>query len=141
MATRQQFELTTAERRKRHFSADFKMQKVREIELKQTTVAQVGKAYQVRKSSVYLWIEKYSKTYKKGVRLIVEMESDTKKLLELKAKIAELERIIGQKQLTIDFQAKMIDIAEEEFGIDIKKKSETRQSSISGNTENKSPVV
>ena len=88
-----------------------------------------------------MWIEKYSKTYKKGVRLIVEMESDTKKLLELKAKIAELERIIGQKQLTIDFQAKMIDIAEEEFGIDIKKKSENKQSSISGNTENNSPVV
>ena len=73
MATRQQFELTTAERRKRHFSADFKMQKVREIELKQTTVAQVGKAYQVRKSSVYLWIEKYSKTYTPGFKLQMDV--------------------------------------------------------------------
>ena len=32
MATRQQFELSTAERRKRTFSEDFKRQKVREIE-------------------------------------------------------------------------------------------------------------
>ena len=79
-------------------------------------------------------MEKYSKQYKKGLRLVVEMESETKKLLELQAKIAELERIVGQKQVLIDFQAKMIEIAEQEFGIDIKKKSEKEPSSTSGST-------
>jgi transposase len=141
MATREQFELNTAERRKRVFSKDFKIKKVQEIERKQTTVLQVSKAYQVRQNNVYRWIEKYSKTYKKGVRLVVEMESETRLLLDLKAKIAELERIIGQKQLTIDFQAKMIDLAEEAYGIDIKKKSANKPSSTSGNTENNSAAV
>ncbi len=121
MATREQFELNAAERRKRVFSTDFKRQKVKEIELKKTTVSEVSRVYQVRQNNVYKWIEKYSSNYKKSVRLIVEMESDTKKLQELKAKVAELERIIGQKQLIIDFQAKMIDLAEESYGIDIKK--------------------
>jgi transposase-like protein len=141
MATRQQFELNTNERRKRVFSEDFKIKKVQEIERKQTTVLQVSKAYQVRQNNVYRWIEKYSKTYKKGVRLVVEMESETRQLLNLRAKVAELERIIGQKQLTIDFQAKMIDLAEEAYGIDIKKKSENKPSSTSGNTENNSTAV
>jgi|GEM_PF-4109820 len=33
----------------------------------------------------------------KGERTIVESESDTRMILDLKAKVAELERIIGQK--------------------------------------------
>ena len=97
MATRQSFQLTTAERRKRIFSEDFKRKKVREIELKITTIAEISRQYQIRYNNVSKWIKRYSSSYKKGVRLIVEMESDTKKLIALQAKIAELERIIGQK--------------------------------------------
>ena len=135
MATRQSFQLSTSERRKRIFSEDFKQKKVREIELKITTIAEVSKQYQIRQNNVSKWIKRYSTSYKKGVRLIVEMESDTKKLIALQAKIAELERIIGQKQLVIDFQSKMMDLAEQEYGIDIKKKLENELSSTSGNTE------
>jgi transposase len=141
MATREQFVLSTAERRKRRFSDEFKKQKVKELELKQTTVLEVSRAYQVSTKNVYGWLDKFGKSYKKDVRLIVEMESDTKMLLELKAKIAELERVIGQKQLTIDFQAKMIDLAEEVYGVDIKKKFESRPPSTSGSTENNSSAV
>lgn len=141
MATREEFQLSTAERRKRIFSKEFKRQKVREIERKITTIAEVSKAYQVRDNNVRKWMILYSSTYKKGVRLVVEMESETKKLIALQAKIAELERIVGQKQLTIDFQAKMIELAEQSFGIDIKKKFEMKLSSTSGNIENSSAVV
>ena len=135
MSTREQFKLSTAERRKRTFSEDFKRQRVREFELKQTTITEVGKAYQVRQCNVWKWMVKYGSSYKKGVRLIVEMESESKKLIELQAKIAELERIIGQKQLTIDFQAKIIDLAEQAYKLDIKKKFETTPSSTSGKTD------
>lgn len=141
MATREQFALSASERRKRRFSDEFKKQKVKEIELKQTTVLEVSRAYQVSTKNVYCWLAKFGKSYKKDVRLIVEMESDTKMLLELKAKIAELERVIDQKQLTIDFQAKMIDLAEEVYGVDIKKKLESRPPSTSGSTENNSNAV
>lgn len=71
----------------------------------------------------------------KGAKTIVEAWSDTKKLLELKAKIAELERIVGQKQLLIDFKDKMIELAEEAYRVDIKKKFDEGQSSGSGKTE------
>jgi transposase-like protein len=137
MATRQQFELSTDERRKRTFSEEFKKQKVKEIERKQTTVLEVSKAYQVRANNVYKWIDKYSLKDKNGVRLVVEMESETKRVLALLQKVAELERIVGQKQIVIDFQEKMIELAEQEYNVDIKKKFDSEQSSSTGITEKK----
>ena len=57
----------------------------------------------------------------KGERLVVETDSDSKKLIELQKRVAELERMVGQKQIQIDFLSKMIDIAEETYNVDIKK--------------------
>lgn len=135
MATRQVFELTENERRKRVFSEAFKKQKVQEIERKQTTISEVSKAYQVRYNNVCKWVDKYGISRSKGVRLVVEMESETKKLIALQARIAELERVVGQKQLLIDFQNKMIELAEQEYRIDIKKNVDSKPSSTSGNIE------
>jgi hypothetical protein len=56
----------------------------------------------------------------------VETKSDTTKILALQKKIADLERLLGQKQVQLDFQNKMIEIAEETYQVDIKKKSETK---------------
>jgi hypothetical protein len=59
---------------------------------------------------------------KKKERLIVEAESDTRKLEAMQRKIAELERLLGQKQVQLEFMEKIIDIAEETYQVDIKKK-------------------
>jgi transposase len=134
MATRFNFTQSIEERKMRQFSKEFKKAKVREIEQKKTRIADVCRAYNVSYTAVYYWLKKYGSQNQSNVRTIVESESDTKKLLEMKAKVAELERIIGQKQLQIDFQQKMIELAEEEYGIDIKKKLEKKPSSSSGNT-------
>ena len=69
---------------------------------------------------------------KKKERLIVETESDTLKIIELQKRVAELERIVGQKQIEIDFKDKMIDLAEEIYQVDIKKKFSTQPSNGSG---------
>lgn len=141
MAKRQQFKLSTDERRRRTFSEEFKRKKVREIEQKITTIAQVSREYDVRASNVSKWLSTYSNNHMKGVRTIVESESDTRKIIDQQQKIAELERIIGQKQLLIDFQAKMIELTEQEYGIDIKKKFEKKPSSGTGSTGNNSDVA
>ena len=124
MATRNQFKQSVAERRRRVFSEEFKQKKVREIEQKITTIAEVSRQYEVRDTNVSKWLLKYGSKHMKGVRTIVESESDTVKIMELKAQIAELERIVGQKQVQLDFKDKMIDLAEETYGVDIKKKFE-----------------
>lgn len=58
---------------------------------------------------------------KKQVRQVVGAKSDTEKSNLLQNRINELERIIGQKQLLIDFQDKVIEIAESTYEVDIKK--------------------
>lgn len=135
MATRYKFKQSIQERRRRNFSEEFKRKKVSEIEQRITTIAEVIREYEVSEGSVHRWINKYSAKNKNQVRVIVESESDTRKIIEYKAKIAELERIIGQKQVLIDFKDKIIELAEEEYGIDIKKKLEKKPLSGSGNTE------
>jgi len=135
MAQRMNFQQSETERRQRVFSEEFKRQKVREIERKESKISDICKQYEVSRASVRSWLLKYSSKYMKGVKTIVELESDTRKLLDLQAKIAELEQIIGQKQLMIEFQNKVIDLAEETYGVDIKKKLLNKPSSISGITE------
>lgn len=139
MATREKFKMTTADRRRRHFSDSFKIQKVRELETGKTKVSELCKQYEVSSTNVYRWLNKFGTMKNKKERLIVETDSDTKQLLELKKKVAELERIIGQKQILIDFKDKMIEIAEETYGVDIKKKFSTQPSKKSGKTENNTP--
>ena len=141
MATRFKFTQSVMERRRRSFSEEFKRQKVREIEQGVTRICEVSKEYEVSEKSVACWIKAYSNRYMKGVKTIVEAQSDTRKLLEMKAKIAELERALGQKQLLLEFQDKMIELAEETYGVDIKKKFGSKSSYGSGKTENNSPAV
>lgn len=127
-------------RQNRYFSEEFKRQKVKEIEQKQSSVAEISREYEVSRAAIYRWIYKYSSMRKKSVKQVVEAESDTRKILELKEKVKELERIVGQKQILLDFQSKMIELAEGEYGVDIKKKYGTKPSSGSGTDETSTPT-
>jgi len=113
----------------RYFSEDFKKKKVRELERKITSIPDICRTYSVSRTSVYRWIYKYSVMAKKQVKQVVEAKSDTQRIKALEARIKELERIVGQKQLLLEFQDKMIEIAEADYGVDIKKKVGSKLSS------------
>jgi transposase-like protein len=113
----------------RSFSEEFKKRKIRELERNITSIPDICKTYSVSRSSVYKWIYKYSAMAKKQVKQVVEAKSDTQKIKALEERIRELERIIGQKQLLIEFKDKMIEIAEATYNVDIKKKVGSRLSS------------
>lgn len=119
----------------RHFSDDFKKKKVRELERNITSIADICKTYSVSRTSVYKWIYKYSVIAKKQVKQVVEAKSDTQKIKALEERIKELERIIGQKQLLLEFKDKMIEIAEATYNVDIKKKVSSRLWSGTTSTE------
>lgn len=118
----------------RYFSESFKKGKVREIERNLVTVRQVSREYEVSVTAVYKWLNKYSSFNKRQVRQIIEPMSDARKIEELRAKIKELERVVGQKQIQLEFKDKMIELAEEIYRIDIKKKFGTPPSNGSGST-------
>lgn len=126
--------LTVKERQNRHFSVEFKRKKVNEIERCITSVSEISREYQVSRPAIYAWIRQYSRMRKKQERLVLESLSDTRKITALKEKVKELERYVGQKQIQIDFFDKMIELAEEKYGIDIKKKRITPSSGGSGRT-------
>jgi transposase-like protein len=118
----------------RYFSDDFKRKKIRELERNITSIPDICKTYSVSRSSVYKWIYKYSIMAKKQVKQVVEAKSDTQTIKALKERIKELERVIGQKQLLIEFKDKMIEIAETTYNVDIKKKVSSKLSSGTNTT-------
>jgi hypothetical protein len=71
----------------------------------------------------------------KGARIVEMKQSSASKLKALQQRIEELERLVGQKQIKIEFLEEMITVAREEFNIDIKKKSSTPPSSGSAKTK------
>lgn len=111
-------------RQQRYFSEEFRRAKVSEIIKQQTTVKEISDLYGVSRSAVYKWLYRYSPHHSKGTNHVVEMESESLKTRALQEKVAELERIVGRKQLQIDYLEKMISLASEELGYDIKKNSE-----------------
>ncbi|ASV10460.1 transposase [Leptospira santarosai] len=122
-------------RQLRRFSEPLKRQIVNDIEMKVTTIAEVSREYTVTRNAIYKWIYSYSKNRKKGVRTVIEENSVSTKLEMLKSKIKELESVIGQKQMKIDFQEKMIDLAEKEYCVDIKKNFGSKRFSGIGKNE------
>ena len=94
----------------RYFSEDFKKKRVQELEKNLTSIPDICKTYQVSRSAIYKWVYKYSIMTQKNVRQVVEAKSDTQKIRLLEQKIKELERIVGQKQILLEFNEKMIEI-------------------------------
>lgn len=109
----------------RYFSEEFKRQKVKEIDENLLTISEISKEYEVSRTAVYRWVYKYSKRFEQGVSQVVQLESEQEKTKKLKIRLAELERIVGQKQMKIDYLEKMIEIGGKELGIDLKKKFNT----------------
>jgi len=105
----------------RNFSIEFKKAIVKEFESGKFSVGELSKLHDLHSQNVYQWIYKYSHI-KKPEKVIVEMKkSSTKKLKDYEKKIKELEQIIGQKQITIDYLEKIISHASDHYGEDIKK--------------------
>lgn len=117
--------------KKRAYSEEYKRELVRLFELGKFSVPQLGKLYGIQFSVIYRWIYNYSQFNEPGYRVIEMKQSSTSKLKAMEQRIKELEKIVGQKQIKIDFLEEMITVAKEELKIDIKKKYSTPRSSVS----------
>jgi transposase len=109
----------------RVFTVEFKKTCVKEYETGQFTVQELSKLYQIQAVLIYRWIYKYSTYNKRRIKVVEMADSSKQKIKDLQKRIADLERIVGQKQLNIDFLDKMMEIAKEQYGIDIKKNFDT----------------
>ena len=122
-------------RKNRKYSDEFKKEIVSLFEKGKFSVLQLEKLYGVSNPTIYKWIYKFSTFNEKGFRVVEMKESSITKLSELEKKVKELEQIVGQKQIKIDYLEKMIDIAKDELNVDIKKNFNTSQSTGSAQTK------
>jgi hypothetical protein len=100
-------------------------------------VLQLEKLYNVDNVNIYNWIYKYSNYNEKGIRVVEMKDSHLQKIKELEEKVKLLEQTVGQKQIKIDYLEKMIDLASEDYKIDIKKNSNSPRSDGSEKTKRK----
>jgi transposase len=135
MATIKRFSEAFKRKHNRIFSEDLKRQIVKELDLKKATVAEISRRYGVSDTSIYNWVYKYSTYANRGEKVVIEKKSEARKVEALEKRIAELERAYGQKQMELEIRDKMIEIAEKEYKVDIKKKFSGKPSCGFGVTE------
>jgi len=126
--------------RRRTFSDEFKKSKVADLLEKKITIAELSRLYNVSRSAIYKWKSKFGVDSASKTKIVVEMQSEAQKTKALLQRVAELERIVGQKQLEIDFNDKLIELASIELKVNIKKKYGTKPLNGFGNTTSHIPT-
>jgi transposase-like protein len=121
--------------KQRRFSEEIKRQAVAHFRSGKYTVLELSDLYHCHHQTIYNWIYKYSPADSPKINVVEMSESTDRKVKDLHDKIAQLERALGQKQIKVDFLEKMIDLAEEEYDLDVKKSSSSKQLSGSGPTD------
>jgi transposase len=117
---------------RRIFSDPLKRKIVKDIEHNKVTISAICREYLVSSRTIYNWLNKYSRHLQSGKSLVIQMESEQYHSKELEKRVAELEAVVGRKQMEIDFLNKLIDIAGDEFKVDLKKNFSTPPSGGSG---------
>jgi|AntRauTorcE11897_2_1112592.scaffolds.fasta_scaffold17185_1 transposase-like protein len=120
--------------KRREFSEQIRRKAVKEFRSGKYTAQELADLYHCTPQTIYRWIYKYSPGDSPHVNVVEMSESADQKVNDLKQKIADLERALGQKQIKVDFYEKMLELAEEEYDLDLKKSTSSRSSSGSGST-------
>lgn len=113
------------------YSQAFKLQVVEEVLRGELTKEQARRKYGMRsKSGVLNWMRKFGVS---GSRQIPESfksmkEEESTNQPDLEKRVKELERALEDAKLKAEGYSRMIDIAERELKITIRKKSSTKQS-------------
>lgn len=123
-------------RQRRVFSEDLRRKIVSDIGAKLFTVLEGARLYDVSQQTIYRWIYRYRPGLAPGTTQVVQMDSEAAKNKALLQRIADLERALGQKQMELDFLDKLVEIASQELGVDIKKNSSRTALNGSGPIKN-----
>jgi transposase len=125
-------------RTQKDYSMSFKLQIVQDIERGIASISQVKKDYGIQsRSTIVQWLRKFgnfdwdnqtpSNMLKSPEQKIMELEAQVKLLEKQKALLEREAYVADKKAIIFDM---MIDIAEKEYQIDIRKNSSPEQSTI-----------
>jgi transposase len=105
----------------RRYSQTFKQARVDDFENGTFSVAQMSRLYDIRAHVIYRWIHKYSRQPKQTAIIVEVPNSQTEKVKQLEARIAQLERSLGKKQIELDFHKSLLEEIKES-GVDISRR-------------------
>ena len=132
-------------RTQKDYTMSFKLQIVQEIEQGKISISQVKKAYGIQsRSTIVQWLRKFgnfdwdnqtpSNMPKSPEQKIMELEAQVKLLEKQKALLEREAYVADKKAIIFDM---MIDIAEKEYQIDIRKNSSPEQLTNSNKSNKK----
>jgi transposase-like protein len=132
-------------RTQRDYSISLKLQIVKEIERGKLSISQAGKNYGIQsRSTVVNWLRKYGNFDWENQTPSHMPKTPEQRIMELEAKVRLLEKqktFLEQQAFVSDKKAilfdMMIDLAEKEYQIDIRKNSPPEQSTSSAQHNNK----
>ncbi len=113
----------------KQYSLAFKQKVISEIENGKLTRAQARKLYGISGgSTINRWLNKLGKLHLLNKVVRIELKDEISKLKQLELEKKELESALANAHLKILTYESLIEIAEEELGIDIKKNLNSVQS-------------
>ena len=108
------------------YSEVFKRKVIEEIEQGRLTQAEAGRKYGIRdQATIHYWIKRAKKHHllNRIVRIEMPNEINPQDIIKrLQAEKQQLESALAQTQLKLIATESLVEVAEEHFGIDIKKK-------------------
>ena len=112
-----------------YYSTAFKQKVVSEVERGQLSIEQARKIYNIGGSStISKWIKKFGKNHLLGKKVRIEMADEIDQVKKLQKEKAELESALAKAHLKILSLETIIESAEEDLGIELKKSTGTKQS-------------
>jgi|SRR5680860_72318 len=112
-------------KRSRKFSEHIRRKVVKEFRSGTYTVQELSDLYHCSTTTIYRWIYRYSPADQPKLHVVEMAGSSDQKLKELQQQITDLQAALGRKQMQVDFYEKMMDLAKEEYDLDLKKNSST----------------
>ena len=127
-------------RTQKDYPMSFKLSVVREYEETKAGLRELTRKYGIQgHNTIRKWINKFGTFDWQNLTLQTMAKTKDQELLELREKVkvlerknARLEKELEQKDMKAEFFDLMIEIAEEEYGVDIRKKCSPGQSDDTG---------
>lgn len=111
------------------YSAAFKLKVVSEIERGELTVAEARRLYDIRgAATVNNWLRRLGREHLLPRVIRIEMKGEKDRIKELERRNRQLEKALADAHLKVLALESVIEIAEEDYGVDFKKKPDTKGS-------------
>ncbi len=110
----------------KRYSIAFKQKVISEIDEGKYTKSEAGKVYGIDPGTIHHWLKRFGKYNLLNKIVRIEMQGEKDRIKQLEKEKRELESALAQSHLKSLYLESLVEIAEEKYGIDLKKKSDMK---------------